>query len=140
MANKIRIEKQTAGETGRYVARIDGVAGEAELAFTVRGPRLVSADHTEAPESMRGAGAAMALIEHMIAAARADGFKIVPICPYVRAQLRKHPEWRDVMADAPSRYKRAPAARVPSPRPGGRHQAQCQAPQGPLQQWRTGPP
>jgi uncharacterized protein len=102
MVNAISIEKQTAGRRGRYVARIDGVEGEAELVFTVRGPSLISADHTESPTSMRGTGVAMALVEHMIADARANQFKIIPICPYVRAQYKKHPEWRDVMTEASS--------------------------------------
>ena len=50
---------------------------------------------------MRGTGAAAALVEHMIADARASGFKIAPACPYVLAQSRKHPEWRDVVAGSP---------------------------------------
>jgi predicted GNAT family acetyltransferase len=32
----------------------------------------------------------------MIADARKSGFKIVANCPYVRAQIEKHPDWRDV--------------------------------------------
>ena len=102
MTGAISIEKQVAGTSGRYVARIDGVDGEAELRFTIRGPSLISADHTEAPASMRGTGAAMALVEHMIGDARAEGFKIIPICPYVLGQYREHPEWSDVMASASS--------------------------------------
>ena len=102
MNNAISIEKRVVGTSGRYVGRIEGVVGEAELIFTVRGPSLISADHTEAPASMRGTGAAMALVEHMIGDARASGFKIVPICPYVLAQYRKHPEWSDVMTNASS--------------------------------------
>jgi uncharacterized protein len=100
MNNAIRIEKRVAGTSGRYVGRIEGVDGEAELIFSVRGPGLISADHTEAPASMRGTGAAMALVEHMIEDARANGFKIIPFCPYVLAQYRKHPEWRGVMTSA----------------------------------------
>ena len=102
MTSAIGIEKRVDGTSGRYVGRIDGVDGEAELRFTVRGPSLISADHTEAPASMRGTGAAMALVEHMIGDARAGGFKIVPVCPYVLAQYRKHPEWSDVIASAAS--------------------------------------
>jgi hypothetical protein len=49
MTGAISIEKQVAGTSGRYVARIDGVDGEAGLRFTVRGPSLISADHTEEP-------------------------------------------------------------------------------------------
>jgi len=102
MANAITIEKETDGKTGRYVARIAEVEGEAELAFTVLGAALISADHTNAPASMRGTGAAAALVGHMIADARANGFRIEPVCPYVLAQYRKHPEWRDVMTKPPS--------------------------------------
>ena len=37
----------------------------------------------------------------MIADARSHGFRIIPLCPYVRAQYRRHPEWADVMTVAP---------------------------------------
>ena len=86
MSGAISIEK--VQETrGRYVARIDCVEGEAELVFTPRGAGLISADHTEAPASMRGAGAAAALIDYLIADARAEGFKIAPLCPYAKGPL-----------------------------------------------------
>jgi hypothetical protein len=99
MTKTIDIEKRTQGAKGSYVARVQGVEGSARLDFTLRSPTLVSADHTEAPESMRGTGVAMALVERLVADARADGFKIIPLCPYVRLQYKRHPEWRDVMAD-----------------------------------------
>jgi hypothetical protein len=46
---------------------------------------------------MRGTGAAKALVERLISDARAEGFKIVPLCPYVKSQYDRHPEWSDVM-------------------------------------------
>jgi len=101
MSETIHFDKQVNGTAGRYSATIEGVAGEAEITFTVRGPALISADHTGAPDSMRGTGAALKLVEHMIADARANGFKIIPICPYIRAQYKKHPDWQDVMTVAP---------------------------------------
>lgn len=93
----IEISKEEDETSGRYVGRIAGVDGEAEITFTKRGPGVISADHTGAPDSMKGTGAAMALVEYMIADARREGFKIIPICPYVKAQYRKHPDWADVM-------------------------------------------
>lgn len=86
---------------GRYVARVAGIDTEAELTFTHRGPALISADHTGAPEALRGTGAAAALVDHLVADARARGFRIIPICPYVRARYQKHPEWRDVFTVGP---------------------------------------
>ena len=100
--SEIDIGKEEGGsEGGRYVARIDAVAGEAELVFTKRSPEMISADHTFAPESMRGTGAAAALVSFMIEDARKSGFRILPLCPYVRAQYRKHPDWQHVMTLAP---------------------------------------
>ena len=62
---------------------------------------LISADHTGAPESMRGTGAAAALVSFMVEDARQNGFKVIPLCPYVRAQYAKHPEWADVFTTRP---------------------------------------
>ena len=99
--SEISIEREEADGKGRYAGRIAGIDGEAEITFTRRNPKLISADHTGAPENMRGTGAAFALVEYMIADARREGFKIIPICPYVKAQYRKHPEWADVMKGVP---------------------------------------
>lgn len=96
----IKIEREDGNGAGRYVARVAGLQGEAEITFTRQGPKLISADHTGAPDSLRGTGAALALVEYMVADARRDGFKIIPVCPYVKAQYRKHPEWADVMASS----------------------------------------
>ena len=93
----IAIEKEISNTTGRYVARIDGREGEAEITFTILGPDLIRADHTNAPETMRGTGAAKALVEFMVADARKAGFTIIARCPYVRAQDEKNPDWRDVV-------------------------------------------
>ena len=51
---------------------------------------------------MGGIGAGLALLERMICAARANRFKILPICPHSLTQYKKHPEWSDVMTGAPS--------------------------------------
>lgn len=94
----VNIERQQTLNSGRYVARIADIEGEAELKFTRRSPTLISANHTGAPDSMRGTGVAMALVQRLIADARTEGFKVIPVCPYVLAQYKRHPEWADVMS------------------------------------------
>ena len=93
----IEIMRELTPTKGRYVGTIVGVEGEAELTFSRAGGTLVIADHTFAPDSMRGKGAAGALVDRLIADARAEGFRIVPLCPFVKAQYARHPEWADVM-------------------------------------------
>lgn len=98
MSNITITEQGGDAERGRYVARVDGIEGEAELTFAKLRPDLVCADHTEAPESLRGTGAAAALVDRLVADARQQGFKIIPRCSYVRARYDKHPDWSDVFA------------------------------------------
>jgi hypothetical protein len=47
--------------------------------------------HTEVPPSLRGRHLGDMLIETALDTARAGGLRIVAVCPFVRAYLRKHP-------------------------------------------------
>ncbi|MBN8179472.1 MULTISPECIES: GNAT family N-acetyltransferase [Stappiaceae] len=84
------------GSKGRYVAKVDGITEPAELTFSIVNEHLIIADHTGVPDSMRGMGVGKALVERLVDDARRKQVKIVPLCPYVNAQRRKHPEWADV--------------------------------------------
>ena len=86
---------------GRYVARIQGIDAKGEITFTHRGPKTISADHTGVPDDMAGHGVASALLDFMLADARESAFRISPICPYVRKQYARHPEWANLFTTAP---------------------------------------
>lgn len=58
----------------------------------------ISLDHTETPVAARGRGLASRLTQGVLDAVRSRGLKIVPRCPFVRAYLAKHPEYRDLVA------------------------------------------
>lgn len=90
------IERETTGHKGRYVIRRNGE--EAELTYSITSPTLVIADHTEVPDSFRGTGAGLAMATRLVEDARAEGFKIMPLCPFVNAQRKRHPEWADAFA------------------------------------------
>lgn len=96
---EITIEREMTQTKGRYVAKIAGVEGEGELTFSRASPTMVIADHTLAPDSMRGMGVARAMVDRLIADARAEGFKIFALCPYVKSQFDRHPEWADLQAN-----------------------------------------
>lgn len=88
-----QIIHEEEGSKGRYVLTIDGHA--AELTYSRLGATQVIADHTEVPQALSGTGAGLRLVERLVADARAEGFRIVPLCPFVNAMRRKHPEWAD---------------------------------------------
>lgn len=86
---------------GAYRADVPGSDIAAELTWQARGTARI-ANHTFTPPEARGKGIALKLVEAMIADAREHGFTIVPQCPYVAVQFKKHPEWADVLADLPT--------------------------------------
>jgi hypothetical protein len=53
--------------------------------------------HVESPHALRGKGTAGRLMEGVVALARAEGAKIVPICAYAAAWLKRHPEHADLV-------------------------------------------
>lgn len=56
-------------------------------------------DHTGVPDALRGKGVGQALAAFAVEAARAGGWKIMPLCPFFKAQSLKHPEWSDVISN-----------------------------------------
>lgn len=82
---------------GRYVVYLpDG--SEAEMTYQRRDAATIIADHTGVPPQYRGHGLAEKLVKTAIEDARATGNRIVPLCSYVVAQFRRHPEWADLKA------------------------------------------
>jgi len=58
--------------------------------------------HTEVDEAFGGRGLATIVIGEALAQTKAEGLRIVPVCPTVTAFCKKHPEFADVV-DRPTR-------------------------------------
>jgi predicted GNAT family acetyltransferase len=51
------------------------------------------------------------MAQHVLDDARGRGLEVVPICPYVSAYIRRHPDYRDLVPDwARERYLSRPEA------------------------------
>lgn len=87
-----KITREDTDTKGRYVARIEGVAGEGELTFSKASDKLIIVDHTGVPDSMRGMGVAGLLAKRIIEDSRAAGQRIVPLCPFFSAYVARHKE------------------------------------------------
>ncbi|AFL53701.1 putative GNAT family acetyltransferase [Sinorhizobium fredii] len=88
------IEEKT-GAKGRYATSVDGHTGE--MTYSRSSPQLVIIDHTFVPDELRGKGVGQALARHAVEEARKGSWKIIPLCPFMRAQVMRHPEWQDVI-------------------------------------------
>ncbi len=54
--------------------------------------------HTEVPAALEGRGIAARLVAAALDWARAQGLRVRPLCSYVAAYMRRHPETRDLLA------------------------------------------
>lgn len=54
--------------------------------------------HTEVPPPLEGRGIAAELIEAALDYVAANGLKVVPLCSYVRAYMRRHPQTHALLA------------------------------------------
>ena len=97
MSDEVTIVRNEEGSKGRYEARVEGRDGVGEMTFSRMSPTKIIADHTAVDDTLRGTGVGKALLEQLIADARREGVTIVPLCPFVRSQYQRHPEWSDVM-------------------------------------------
>ena len=77
-----------AGES-RFELRQDGWL--AELVYRLRGHRLVLV-HTEVPSELEGRGIGGRLVTAAIDRAAREGLTLVPLCPFARGWLERHPE------------------------------------------------
>jgi uncharacterized protein len=102
----IVITREDGPRAGRYVARIAGIDAEGEITYTHKGPGVISANHTGVPDAMGGRGVAKALLDFMLEDARTNGFRIVPVCPYVRGQYAKLPNGLTCSRQSPARNRR----------------------------------
>jgi uncharacterized protein len=56
--------------------------------------------HTEVPPAHEGQGVGSELIKFALGSARHRGLKVIPICPFFAAYIRKHPEEQDLLEPA----------------------------------------
>jgi predicted GNAT family acetyltransferase len=79
----------------RFEISIDGqVAGFAQFVDS-DGRRIFF--HTEIGEEFSGRGLAATVVRAALDATRAEGLRVVPVCPYVKKYVESHDDWADIV-------------------------------------------
>jgi uncharacterized protein len=76
-------------EQARFEVSIDDVP--AQLTYRRRDDRLILV-HTGVPEELAGHGVGAVLVQAALAKATAEGLTVVPLCPFARSWLERHPD------------------------------------------------
>ncbi|MBS0248882.1 MAG: N-acetyltransferase [Proteobacteria bacterium] len=82
-------------ERHRFELEADGYIAFSEYK---RSPGLITITHTEVPKELGGRGIGTALAHGLMEMIRAEGVKVKPLCPFVKAYIDKHPEYADLVA------------------------------------------
>jgi predicted GNAT family acetyltransferase len=83
-------------EARRFATDVEDAV--AFLSYREAPGRVLDFGHTYVPPAARGSGIASRLAAHALTFARDGGYRIVPSCPFVSAYIRRHPEYRDLLA------------------------------------------
>src|SRR5207253_803228 len=107
--NKFCYGHRVSGTPSPYVVRDNSEKhrfeidlGDGSLAvaqYTLREGEIIFT-HTEVPSAHEGKGVGSALIRFALGAARSRGLKVIPICPFFAAYMRKHAEEQDLLDPA----------------------------------------
>jgi len=74
------------------------VEGQIVFARYRRTGDTVAILHVEAPVALRGTGASGRLMQGIVELARAKNEKVMPLCSYAAAWMKRHPETADLLA------------------------------------------
>ncbi len=85
----IRLELNENGEGAFLLTESDRKIGEMALRIE---NGIMTVFHTEVAPEAEGKGYAGQLLAAMVDHARNNQLKVVPLCPYVQMQFRRHPD------------------------------------------------
>jgi len=84
----------------RYEVELDG--RQVGLAAYHRRGRLVVFTHTEVDKSVGGNGVGSALVRAALDDIRAKGLRAVPLCPFIKGWIERHPDYADLVVEVPT--------------------------------------
>ncbi|HLT78242.1 MAG TPA: GNAT family N-acetyltransferase [Ferrovibrio sp.] len=80
----------------RYELEVDG---QIVFANYRRRDGTLVITHVEAPVPLRGTGASHRLMQGLMDIVRQDGMKVVPLCGFASAWIRRHKDYADLLAE-----------------------------------------
>jgi predicted GNAT family acetyltransferase len=84
-------------ELSRVEASQDGVVAGFAAYREREGRRIFT--HTEVDPAFEGQGIGGMLARAALDQARAEGFGVVPLCPFIKAWIDRHPDYADLVVD-----------------------------------------
>lgn len=68
----------------------------AKVEYELNGTKMFLT-HAKVPKSLAGKGVGAEIVERVFAFIEENNLKLVPMCSFVTAHLREHPEWKRIV-------------------------------------------
>lgn len=82
-------------EKARFELEVDGYV--AFIDYKIKGEKIYLI-HTEVPAELAGKGVGNAIVLKTLKFVQDKGYSLVPLCPFVAAYIKRHPEWEAIVA------------------------------------------
>lgn len=68
------------------------------IEYILNNENIIFLTHTEVPIGLEGKGVGSAIVSKTLAYIKENGYTLAPLCPFVAAYLKRHPEWKTILA------------------------------------------
>lgn len=93
MTDKDKMKVVHNPDEKRFEIQLDG--GLAMVEYLLNKTNIIFT-HTEVPVEYEGQGIGNLLAKHVLDYAREQGYKVQPLCPFIKAYVIRHPEYQDI--------------------------------------------
>ncbi len=81
-------KKRFEAEVENSLALIEYIRAEDKMYLT----------HTEVPTELEGKGIASSMAKQVLQQIKDEHLKLVPLCPFIASYIKRHPEWKEILA------------------------------------------
>lgn len=89
-------EFQLNQDKKRFELQVDGHIAFIECILAKGGIMFLT--HTEVPVALEGKGVGKNIVEKALNYIKDHNYTLAPLCPFVAAYLKRHPEWKFILA------------------------------------------
>lgn len=93
----MQIQSSGSRDKGEFYVE-DGGKRVALMTYSKASDGKIIIEHTEVDESLKGEGIGKDLVAEGVKFARENDLKIIPLCPFAKAEFDKNADYADVLA------------------------------------------
>lgn len=83
-------------EKKRFEFQVDGQI--AFIEFILSNENIMFLTHTEVPVELEGKGVGSAIVSKALEYIKEKEYTLAPLCPFVAAYVKRHPDWKSILA------------------------------------------